>query len=441
MPDQSIPMGYRGSNGRVFAPDEFHKIECGCENVKKPLHGLDHNCGRELWEWTGVRMALISEQQEQRAELAERERIQREREQAEYAANKPPPPPRPSQAELEERAAAFRRQLNPNAPSGNLFDYLVLMTDVAKTPPPPAAYMRADGETILPEGKLSALYGMPSVCKSFIALDAARAVTRNGGRVLWWDHEDTKETLLHRADAIGYCIDDGLGQLAHVPPALIDDPVAMKQAALWVNQGDVMGMVVIDACNSAGCPSDGSDVSRWFGTHVAPWGKDVTILLIDHIPKREDDRAPGQIGSVHKRSMLTGVGLLLQGKAWDKKNDGRITLTSEKDRHSVLPAGIYQKVAAITGTHVDGVLQIVVNSPTNDDTGATLRDKIVNAIMVDEPTGIRTMTTLIRAVGGKAAKVRPELDRLIADGVIARSKDGKADVFHIAIDGEREIQD
>ena len=137
----------------------------------------------------------------ERVANAERERIRAEFA-AERLANPPPPPITP---------AEFRRQLSPNGPTGELSDYLVLLTDVAITPPPPAAYMRSDGATLLPEGKLSSiLRNAPDVCKSWLALDAARAVTRNGGRVVFWDHEDTKETLLRRAEAIGYGIEDGL---------------------------------------------------------------------------------------------------------------------------------------------------------------------------------------------------------------------------------------
>ena len=433
MPNQSIPNGYRGSNGRVYAPDEYHAIECSCENVKKPLEGADHHCGRELWRWTDVRMVLISAEMEhierERVANAERERIRAEFA-AERLANPPPPPITP---------AEFRRQLNPNGPTGELSDYLVLLTDVAITPPPPAAYMRSDGATLLPEGKLSSFYGMPDVCKSWLALDAARAVTRNGGRVVFWDHEDTKETLLRRAEAIGYGIEDGLDRLAYLPPSLSDDPVAIKQAALWVKQGDATGLVVIDACNSAGCPSDGSNVMPWFTSHVAPWGKDVTILLLDHIPKRSDDRAPGAIGSVHKTSMLTGVALLIEGKPWTRKADGRVTLTNQKDRDSVLPAGRFQRVAAITGTHIDDVLVLRADAPNNADSGLSLRDRIVNAITVAEPKGIRTVAALMTAVGGKSTKVRPEINTLVEFGVIEVTKDGKADVFRLAreMDGER----
>ena len=247
---------------------------------------------------------------------------------------------------------------------------------------------------------------MPSGGKSWIALDIARSVTLNGGRVLWWDFEDTKGTLLTRADAIGYGVDDGLGLVGWCPPALADDAKALQQAALWVKQGDAIGLVVIDACNSAGCPSDGADVSPWFKAYVDPFGKDVTILLLDHIPKRSDDRAPGAIGSTHKRSMLTGVSLLIEGNAWTPKEDGRVTLRNQKDRHGVLPVGMGKVVAAITGAHIGDVLLIQAHPPTAGDSGATIRDRIVNVLTLAEPDGVRTLKLLLKTIGSRYEHVK-----------------------------------
>ena len=303
-------------------------------------------------------------------------------------------------------------------PSGDLADYLVLLTDVGKVSPPPAAYMRSDGATLIPEKTLSAIYGMPSGGKSFIALDVARAVARQGGRVLWWDFEDTKETLLTRANAIGFGIDDGLDNVGYVPAALADDANALALATHWVKQGDVAGLVVIDACNSAGCPSDGADVSPWFQSHVDPFGKDVTMLLLDHIPKRTDDRAPGAIGSTHKRSRLTGVSLLIEGKAWTPKDDGRVTLRNEKDRHGVLPAGMGKVVGVVSGNHRNGLLDLRAEPPTNADSGANAKDRVVNALTVAEPDGIRTARAMEQAAGGNKADVRTAIAELITDGVI-----------------------
>ena len=57
--------------------------------------------------------------------------------------------------------------------------------------------------------------------------------------------------------------------------SMADDEAALKQAALFVTQGKVTGLVIIDAVNSAGCPSDGADVAPWFKSHIEPFGKDV----------------------------------------------------------------------------------------------------------------------------------------------------------------------
>ena len=232
-------------------------------------------------------------------------------------------PPAPARTEPEDAFARMRRENLAKQKAGQLSEYLVLLTEIEGMPGLAAAYVRSDGATIIPEGKVSSIYGNPSTCKSWILLDIARMVAGTGGRVLWWDFEDTKESLLGRCGEIGFGPDDGLGNIGFIPPAVADDEGLVKQAALWVKQGTGPGLVIIDALASAGCPSDGSDVAPWWTKHVKPFGTDVTIALGDHIPKRSEDRAPGAIGSTHKRSFLTGVSLLVDGKAWTKtRTDG-----------------------------------------------------------------------------------------------------------------------
>ena len=398
------PMQTGGTNetGNDSIPNNYttpcdcqHHLNCADDDCDSPFCDIRHTCGKEMK--TATRIATV------------------------------PPRTDPTAALYASMAEA-----KANRPSGDLADYLVLMTDVGKVPPPPAAYMRSDGETLIPENTISSIYGMPSGCKSFIALDIARAVARSGGRVLWWDFEDTKETLKRRCHAIGFGVDDGLDNLGYVPAALADDANALALATHWVKQGDAMGLVVIDACNSAGCPSDGADVAPWFAAHVAPFGKGVTMLLLDHIPKRSDDRAPGAIGSTHKRSALTGVSLLVQGSPWTPKQDGRITLTNEKDRSGVLPAGMHKVCAVVTGTHVDGLLDIRAEPPTGADDGASVRDRIVNALTVAEPDGIRTVKAMRKAAGGRGRDCDSALVQLAGDGVIETVKDGAAMVYRLA---------
>ena len=339
-----------------------------------------------------------------------------------------PPPPRRQETDMER----IRREGLERQRKGQLSEYLVLMTEVEGMTGLAAVYVRSDGATIIPEGKISSVYGNPSCCKSWILLDIARAVASKGGRVLWWDFEDTKESLLDRCAAIGFGADDGLGNIGFIPPAVADDPGLVKQAALWVKQGDGPGLVIIDALASAGCPSDGSDISPWWDTHVKPFGTGQTMALGDHIPKRAEDRAPGAIGSTHKRSFLTGVSLLVDGKPWTKSDDGRMVLTNQKDRHSVLPAGPNKPVAAIVGQHIDGLLRLTVEPPSDKERGADLRARVVNALTLAEPDGIRTTTTLAEKVGCKKAALTKPLLELVEEGIAEKVTDGRADVYRIA---------
>ena len=315
---------------------------------------------------------------------------------------------------------------------GDLKSYLTPLTEVNDLVTPSAAFQRNDGATLLPDGKLSALHGMPSIGKSFVALEMARAVAKRGGRVLWWDFEDTAETLRGRCDDVGFDDADGLSNVFFALASLADDEAALKQAALFVRQGKVTGLVIIDAVNSAGCPSDGADVAPWFKSHVEPFGKDVTVLMLDHIPKRSDDRAPGAIGSTHKRSVLTGVSLLVEGKAWTRREPGRVTLRNHKDRHGVLPAGLGKVVAAITGEYKDGVLALEAIPPSVREDGGDIPDRIMAALSEAGDDGIRGKAIMRKRVAGKAVSVDAALVDMESEGVIEVTKEGPAMVYRIA---------
>ena len=343
----------------------------------------------------------------------------------------PPAQPLPHQR-VEDAITRMRRENQDKQRKGQLSEYLTLLTEIEGMAGLNAAYVRSDGVALIPEGKVSSIIGDVSTCKTWILLDIARWIAGRGGRVLWWDFEDSKETLLDRCAAIGFGPDEGLGNVGFVPPALADEPGLVQQAALWVRQGDVPGLVVIDALSSAGCPSDGSDISPWWDTHVTPFGTSQTMVLGDHRPKRAEDRAPGGIGSVHKRSFLTGVLLLADGVPWTKEDDGRISLVNQKDRHSILPNGLYKPVASVVGKHVDSVLVITVEPPTDRERGADLRERIVNALTLSEPAGIRTTKTLAEKVGCKKAALTGPLLKLVEDDVVEKVLDGKADVYRIA---------
>ena len=110
-------------------------------------------------------------------------------------------------------------------------------------------------------------------------------------------------------------------------------------------------LVVIDAAESSGCPSDGSDVNPWLAKMVDPW-KNVGagVVVLDHLPKQSDGRPPGPIGSQRKRGAVNGASLIISGMPWTKRKGGKIILKNDKDRGGDLPAATGQTVAVVVGT-------------------------------------------------------------------------------------------
>ena len=209
---------------------------------------------------------------------------------------------------------------------------------------------------------------------------------------------------------------------------MADDPGALKQAALWVKGGDVPGLLIIDACESAGCPSDGSDVVPWYQGHVDPFRVDgISALLLDHIPKRAEDRPAGAIGSQHKLARLDGVALLVSGKPWTPRQSGNIALTVQKDRHGVLPVGIGKKAAAISGAFTDGVLRFSIDPPVAIETvkADVITQRILDVLDAN-PDGVQGFKALRGLVQCKQSALDESLRQLELDGLIERHKIGQS---------------
>ena len=133
------------------------------------------------------------------------------------------------------QVAAFRvsQGLPPLPESGNAGAdaYLVDLDALDSLPEIPPILSRSDGATLIPEGKLSSIYGLPLTGKSWVAVMVAVSVARSGGRVLYWDFEDKPQTLLSRCHAIGFGVADGRQRIKWGRPSMADDPGALKQSA------------------------------------------------------------------------------------------------------------------------------------------------------------------------------------------------------------------
>lgn len=295
----------------------------------------------------------------------------------------------------------------------------------------PAVLVRSDGETLLYEGRLNSIFGEPGMGKSWVALMAVIQALRSGARVAWWDHEDRPGTLAARLKALG--AEELIGpNLVYVTPDLVEDPLEIAVMAQWLRRGDRPGLVVIDSVESAGCPTDSNNVGPWFNEHVDPFlDAGNGVLLLDHIPKRREDRPRGAIGSQHKLARLDGAGLYIDGKAWSKLEGGKVVLRNHKDRLGDLPAGLKQPVATVTVAHENDLLIWTIDPPDDDeDDLGEVTGNLLSAIADKGQEGVKGSTAIRGLVKAKGHKLLDKaLADLISNGMVARRKEGRAFVY------------
>ena len=134
--------------------------------------------------------------------------------------------------------------------------------------------------------------------------------------------------------------------------AMADVPTAVAEAQQWLADAPSpeFSLMVIDAAESSGCASDGSDVNPWIRKMVESWrSTGAGVLCVDHQPKRSEGRPDGPIGSQRKLAAVDGAALAISGMPWTKRKGGKIILTNHKDRDGDLTAPNHQAVAVIVG--------------------------------------------------------------------------------------------
>lgn len=301
--------------------------------------------------------------------------------------------------------------------------------------PKPALLKCSDGATIIYKHRLSWIYGMPASGKSWVALIAAA----QSERTVYWDFEDRPDTLGGRARILGTLPavkDPSRFRYASGYELLNDHGVGAEAQRLdyaaaqdWL--GD--GLLIIDTAGSAGCPMDGGDVRSWIDTYVTPWrAQGSTIIVLDHVPKRPENRPVGPIGSVHKTATIDGAALKIIGTPWSKSAGGYITVINEKDRHGDLPAPVRKAVATIRGTY-DGhggfAYRITAPGAEADATSTDdLDDRIVAAVQQHgtnpaQPLTHTRLLDILRPVG--RTRLTEATKRLHDEGRIVRTPTGR----------------
>ena len=311
---------------------------------------------------------------------------------------------------------------------------------------PPSLLDRDDGQILVYAGRTNSLFGKPGTAKSYIAILVMCAAMQQGGRVLLVDYEDRPTTLYERTAGMGI-----EGQFMNVNAFRYLDhelfapeqETARMGAIEWLKGAEKpkYSLVVIDAAESAGCPSDGAPVMAWIHEHVHVWSTEgLGVLLIDHLPKRKPigDNVIGPIGSQAELAAITGSALEVKGTAWTRKRPGQVSLVVHKDRGGCLPRRL-QPAATVTGEHLGGRLVLRVQVPSAGNVAAEGEDvelRILQVLQEAGADGVTSVKEMRSRVGLSATATDAARGRLVEAGLVERTKSGKATVFTLSPKGE-----
>ena len=310
------------------------------------------------------------------------------------------------------------------------------------TPQPklPAVLHRSDGETLLYESRFNSLHGAPGEGKTWVSLFCVVQAIRAGSRCAVWDFEDRAATTAARLQTVGAHDVLTSTNLVYVTPSMGEDSEAKSNLAQWLKGGARAGLVVIDAAESSGAPSDGGDVMPWLNEYVKPWlDADLTVLVIDHVAKQKIDRPRGQIGSQRKLAAVDGAAIYVAGAPWTKSASGTVKLRNDKDRGGDLPARMGKWVATIEGHWEDDVLIYDIDPPDAADDDVDIANDLLTALAATGEEGVRGQKAVRALVRANGQAVDVALDDLIQTGLIAKHKDGRANVYTVTEAGHKEI--
>jgi len=248
----------------------------------------------------------------------------------------------------------------------------------------PTLFTLEDGSSLLYTGKVHSLIGVGEAGKSLMCLLPVREVLERGGRVLWIDYEDTGEAFVTRLEEFGIPR-DSWDRIDYLNPSInLYDRQRSTTTKGWVDLQELVearkhDLAIIDAMTGA-MSLDGlntnydGDVEQTYKWLTAPLAdKGVTVVVIDHLAKNPEGRYDSAIGSIRKKTGITGATFLAEvGERWSRPEGGqpsygRIDLRILRDRVGYLRRGNKQDGEIVASIEVcatpDGFIDLRPKRP------------------------------------------------------------------------------
>jgi hypothetical protein len=298
--------------------------------------------------------------------------------------------------------------------------------------------IRGRGHLLYP-GKINMFHGESESGKTWLAVAAASEVLNDGGRVIWIDYEDTKNTLMSRLNTYGIDrshwsrvdyinpvdpLTNSRDKNARTVGALqLEHLLTTNQYALAVIDGisSAMGVESLDMNSANDVGTFNNALSNRLARHGA------AVVLLTHVTKSNDEKHKrDSLGSGQWRAQITGVDWLVTctrpfGKATGVDTiTGTLELRVAKDRAGSIRGGkAFESPIAIATVSCtpDGLLDIKITPP--GDVVTTPQIDLIERIVshLREWPG-STKTNIKDEVTGKAQGITDALTWLKSNGAL-----------------------
>lgn len=214
---------------------------------------------------------------------------------------------------------------------------LTAILDGTVEPQEPTLLSRNDGQCLLYPGLVHWMQGEPESGKSWVAQHTAAEALKDGGNVIYIDHESTDHAVVGRLLALGVSRDDIRRGLRYVQPEVGVIKEITAFAALLATPAD---LVVIDGVTDA-LGVDGSSLLD--NGEVAAWMQRVprklanrtgaAVVCVDHVVKNSNGGGRFAIGAQSKLAGVDGAVYSVEPlKPMGRGLCGELVLRIGKDR-------------------------------------------------------------------------------------------------------------
>jgi hypothetical protein len=289
-------------------------------------------------------------------------------------------------------------------------------------------------EALIYSERINALNGESGSGKSWVALHTCAETIQQGGHVLYIDLEDHPASICARLASLGCTATQIDDQFHYCRP---DRPMS-AQAIERIEQQIIdlqIVLIVIDSIGELlalqGCkPNDDDAVAKLYRAiprRLANAGP--AIILIDHVPKNNENAPLFAIGSQRKKAAIDGAAYMVETvKAFAVGTPGIMKLVTAKDRNGNFPTGSTAAQIDVTSEGNGERMVLEVKAPELTADGRIKQTTNISKICryLGEQNSRRANTSQIqKKFGFHARDIGEILQQVVDSGLVSKTDLGQ----------------